>query len=138
MMSLTFGNKTWIFLNLNHLVAGTLSLSHVVLLSSESSMAQSIWGSVLWSLVHTGHCNVVIVEVSMFSLRQDKLVFPLGSSLVTSLPLVQSADTLYSQPHLRKKPLMWTLCLRGGLSFHCSQNLQNLVPMRCQCWGVVL
>ena len=105
-MSFTFGNKTWIFLNLNHLlVAGSLSLSHVVLLSPESSMVQSVWGSVLWSLVYTGHCNVVIVQVSMFSLRQEKLFSPLGSSLVSSLSLVQSAGTVYSEPHLRKKSL---------------------------------
>ena len=135
-MSFTFGNKTWIFLNLNHLlVAGTLSLSNVVLLSPESSMVQSVWGSVLWSLVYTGHCNVVIVQVSMFSLRQEKLFSPLGSSLVSSLSLVQSAGTVYSEPHLRKNPFLQTLCLRGALSSHCSQNLQNLAPMRFQCWG---
>lgn len=121
MISFTFGYKTWIFLNWIHLLGSKNSKSqqcfggppHVVLETSESSMVQSIWRRVPWSLVHTGHHDVVTVEVSMFSWRQQKLVSTWGSRTVSnpdshcaSCPVCWHV----AQPApSEKEPLSWVL-----------------------------
>lgn len=80
-MFLTFGYKTWSFLNWIHLLGRKdiksqdclrgLFLSPCYVEASESSVVQEVWGRVLWSLVPTGHHDVVIAWVAMFSWRQE-------------------------------------------------------------------
>lgn len=94
---------------------------------------------VLWSLAHPGHPDVFIVQVSVFSWRQEKLVSTVGSRAVSKPGIQPAACPVRWHPLppvlSGKGPPLWGrgLCRRGTLGPYyprtlCTSRIGHFCP----------